>query len=270
MNIKFLVLLVVCLSLFGSCSSQTAKSPHRKTDLEEMNLKGPVKALDVYSLNIDSYEAFLNADSSYVKDNYSSRIQLRFNDAGYLVKWNKYKTDSYHEYEISYAYDEENKLIKTAFNNYDTKESYQIIQTYNEGDDLIAQQTISNEIEIDREEYQYDASGNIVTILYFEYGDLVRKTTKKYDQQNRHIASNQYQQGKLQQIVKYTYKGNELSPALSYLYDPREEMIEYSSFKYRSDGEIEKYYTYSPDGELRSKMEYVFNKSGLSSSLRIL
>jgi hypothetical protein len=235
-----------------------------KTDWEEMNLKGRVKALH------SDWESIYFNDKGMITD------------VEYYDDYWMYFTDGYAGYQ-EYSYDEDGRLASLIEYDYDDNLVGQNKYEYDE-EGRLSKLTEYYGLVSDTETYTYDEKGNLVkSRKEDEYGTLIRMSTHAYDAKGNKIRTVTYNPDTEEpsRISEFNYdpNGSLLEETVSdpdgavltrktYKYDSKNRKTEYAEQDLATGKITTRTYKYDPQGNLTEETRSV--KSGDETSLETL
>ncbi len=205
-----IVLFLAVIVVFASCNNRTEKKeePIKQksfgtSDWETMKLIGEVK-----SINEIKYYRFTEPDSP--KNKIANRIQIVFNENGFLLEKSNFGSENILIYSEGYEYDDNGKLIKISMTNIDRQCMGYKECKLDENGLLIAQidKNCDNEIR-SNVEMKYNAAGKVSEIAYLSVDkkDLLMKLTYLYDDKDNLIESTFFEvTNAVETKTKYTYE----------------------------------------------------------------
>lgn len=203
----------------------------KKTDWEELGLKGKVKILRENSYNVVEKDGIIQRDESHIDS-----LMYLFNKQGNMQE-QKYDTP------ILYKYDDKGDVIERCFYDQEGSVDRKDIYKYDKKGNLIEIDTDNMEGGLHNKRiYKYDNRGNM-TYLYYNFpSDFM---TYRYDDKGNMIEEREYLFSKIRYkfVNKYDDKGNRIE---RYEYSPEGRLKWKTSYRYDDNNNLIEERDYDP------------------------
>ncbi|AFL96689.1 hypothetical protein ACQ1Q1_08150 [Ornithobacterium rhinotracheale] len=236
---KRIILITLSAISLWACDKQ-----HKKTDAEEMHLKGKVKsvkqttykAVEKFGQVERGSESGFNNDNFYVVFNEKGNCieEVRYNSEGnidrkstlaYDEKENciervRYNAEGSIDEKMTLAYDDKGNKIECVFYNSDDSIYSKSTYAYDEKGNCIEEVWYNSEDSIDvKSTYFYDEKGNVRTVVWYDSeGSMTRKNI--YDYEGNQI-----------QVDYYNSEGKFYRETYTYEYDTHDNWIKKITYK---------------------------------------